>query len=186
MGDILRHLHHAQSSACEHSTAPSTEGGSCTHASAMGDGQHPDMPLTYEDINSIADSMPGGLDGFMKGWGWQQFARAVQAKSLESLVSKAQETARHQLLNTPELKSFADGVILEALHQRDRWSGQDTTKSPGDWAFLIGHLCGKAVQATYQGDIDKAMHHTITAAAALANWHAHIAGTVEDVGAIKS
>lgn len=33
--------------------------------------------LTNEEIDAIADSMPGGLDGFLKGWGWQQFARAV-------------------------------------------------------------------------------------------------------------
>ena len=36
-------------------------------------------PLTDEGINEIADSMPGGLDGFLKGWGWQQFARAIEA-----------------------------------------------------------------------------------------------------------
>ena len=32
------------------------------------------QPLTDECINEIANSMPGGLAGFMKGWGWQQFA----------------------------------------------------------------------------------------------------------------
>ena len=36
-------------------------------------------PLTDAGINEIADSMPGGLAGFMKGWGWQQFARAIEA-----------------------------------------------------------------------------------------------------------
>lgn len=29
-------------------------------------------------IKEIAESMPGGLDGFMKGWGWLQFARAIE------------------------------------------------------------------------------------------------------------
>lgn len=37
------------------------------------------LPLTAEAINHIADSMPGGLEGFARGWGWQQFARAVLA-----------------------------------------------------------------------------------------------------------
>ena len=37
------------------------------------------QPLTDEGINEIAESMPGGLAGFMKGWGWQQFARAIEA-----------------------------------------------------------------------------------------------------------
>ena len=34
-------------------------------------------PLTDEQIDAIADAMPGGLEGFLKGWGWRQFARAV-------------------------------------------------------------------------------------------------------------
>lgn len=34
-------------------------------------------PLTDEQIDAIADAMPGGLEGFMKGWGWRQFASAV-------------------------------------------------------------------------------------------------------------
>ena len=34
-------------------------------------------PLTDKQIDAIADAMPGGLEGFMKGWGWRQFARAV-------------------------------------------------------------------------------------------------------------
>ena len=37
------------------------------------------QPLTDGEINEIANSMPGGLDGFLKGWGWQQFARAIEA-----------------------------------------------------------------------------------------------------------
>ena len=34
-------------------------------------------PLTDGQIDAIADAMPGGLEGFLKGWGWRQFARAV-------------------------------------------------------------------------------------------------------------
>ena len=35
-------------------------------------------PLTVETIEKIANNMPGGLEGFLKGWGWQQFARAIE------------------------------------------------------------------------------------------------------------
>lgn len=38
-------------------------------------------PLTDEQIDAIAEGMPGGLDGFLKGWGWRQFARAIEAAS---------------------------------------------------------------------------------------------------------
>ena len=41
------------------------------------------QPLTDAGINEIAESMPGGLAGFMKGWGWQQFARAIERAILE-------------------------------------------------------------------------------------------------------
>lgn len=33
--------------------------------------------ISDEQIAAIAKSMPGGLDGFLKGWGWQQFARKI-------------------------------------------------------------------------------------------------------------
>jgi hypothetical protein len=36
-------------------------------------------PITDDQIDAIANSMPGGMDGFLKGWGWRQFAREVLA-----------------------------------------------------------------------------------------------------------
>lgn len=38
---------------------------------------HKPLPLSDEQIDAIADGMPGGLGGFMKTWGWRQFARKV-------------------------------------------------------------------------------------------------------------
>lgn len=35
------------------------------------------LPLSDEQIDAIADGMPGGLGGFMKTWGWRQFARKI-------------------------------------------------------------------------------------------------------------
>ena len=35
--------------------------------------------LTDEVIDEIAESMPDGIQGFMKIWGWRQFARAIEA-----------------------------------------------------------------------------------------------------------
>ena len=37
-------------------------------------------PLTNEQISAIAEGMPGGIDGFCKGWGWQQFAKAIESE----------------------------------------------------------------------------------------------------------
>ena len=83
---------------------------------------------------------------------------------------RADERAR--ILNTPELRSFADGVVIEALHQRERWGAEhDQLKTPWDWFWTLGYLSQKAAHAALCGDRNKALHHMITAAALLANWH---------------
>jgi hypothetical protein len=80
-------------------------------------------------------------------------------------------------LNTPELIDFSAAVVLEAAHQRERWtSTHDAGKEPQDWFWLLGYLAGKALKAHASGDTEKALHHTISSAAALANWHAAILG----------
>lgn len=40
----------------------------------------PAHPLGLGDarIDAIAESMPGGMEGFLKSWGWRQFARAIE------------------------------------------------------------------------------------------------------------
>lgn len=82
------------------------------------------------------------------------------------------------LVNTPELHDFSRAVVLEAAHQRERWGSEhDAGKAPQDWFWLLGYLGGKALAAHASGNTDKALHHTISSAAALANWHAAISGT---------
>lgn len=81
------------------------------------------------------------------------------------------------LLNTPETAEFLKGVALEMPHQRERWGVEhDAGKTPLDWVWLLGHLVNKAARAALDGDTDKALHHTISSAAALGNWHAALAG----------
>lgn len=80
-------------------------------------------------------------------------------------------------LNTPELHDFVNGAVAEAQHQRERWgTDHDEGKTPLDWLWLVAYLCTKATQAERYGDTDKYLHHIITAAAALANWHSHATG----------
>lgn len=89
------------------------------------------------------------------------------------------EAARlRALISTPELHDFSRGVVLEAVHQRERWGSEhDAGKTPADWFWLVGYLAGKALHAQTSGNTDKALHHTISTAAALANWHAAITGS---------
>jgi hypothetical protein len=81
------------------------------------------------------------------------------------------------LLNTPEVGDFVDAVQREAAHQRVRWgSDHDEGKTPADWFWLIGYLAGKALHALTAGNVEKGLHHVITTAAVLANWHAAVLG----------
>jgi hypothetical protein len=102
----------------------------------------------------------------------------VCALTLEALIAESFERERlHALLNTPELADFAKAVVREAAHQRERWGAKhDAGKTPWDWFWLIGYLAQKAGDAAIRGDNAKALHHTISTAAALANWHARILG----------
>lgn len=80
-------------------------------------------------------------------------------------------------VDVPETRDFVAGAEREAAHQRKRWpSEHDAGKAPADWFWLVGYLAGKALSAHIAGNKEKALHHTISTAAALANWHAAILG----------
>lgn len=132
----------------------------------------------------------------------------LSTAELKALVADA-ATARelHELVNTPELVDFANGVHLEAVHQEQRWGSADRkSKQPYEWFWLLSHLATRALEhhkeaerllaaigkAAESGELtdgsrrfaertvahhrEKAAHHTITAAAVLAHWHAGVIG----------
>lgn len=93
-----------------------------------------------------------------------QHARANKAEARVAGLERERDT--------PETGDFFKGVPLEAAHQRARWGSEhDSGKSPADWFWLVGYLAGKCLAAHVAGDSEKALHHTISTAAALANWH---------------
>jgi hypothetical protein len=99
------------------------------------------------------------------------------------------------LINTPHTADFLEAVKLEAAHQRERWAAEhDDGKTDADWFWLVGYLAGKALHSGKLADdardsdslpeplevaakhADKRLHHIITTAAALANWHLNLIG----------
>ncbi|WP_208453756.1 hypothetical protein [Burkholderia gladioli] len=85
-----------------------------------------------------------------------------------------------KIINTPQSGNFLRAVSIEAEHQRQRWSSEhDGGKTPADWFWLVGYLAGKALTAANAGNVEKAEHHVITTAAALANWHLAIFGQTD-------
>ncbi len=101
--------------------------------------------------------------------------RHAQARAA---AAEARVAELEALINTPETGNFLKGLPLEAAHQRERWgSAHDAGKAPLDWFWLIGYLAQKAATAAIGGDVEKVKHHTISTAAALANWHRQLSGT---------
>ncbi|MCT9125369.1 DUF551 domain-containing protein [Cupriavidus gilardii] len=49
--------------------------------------------LTDEEIDLIANTMPGGMAGFMRGWGWRNFARAIEGELLSRAAPSGEPVA---------------------------------------------------------------------------------------------
>lgn len=95
----------------------------------------------------------------------EEAARAEHYRAeLEELKTK---------LNTPHITDFIESVRIEAVHQVERWGvDHDAGKTRPDWITLMVYLLGKACKAHFERERDKLLHHIITTAAALMNWHA--------------
>jgi hypothetical protein len=105
-------------------------------------------------------------------------AAGVPALLAELAALRERVEALTAQLNTPEVEDFTKAVPLEAAHQRERWgTDHDAGKTPFDWFWLVGYLAQKAASSAIAGNLEKAKHHTISTAAALANWHLALSGS---------
>lgn len=104
---------------------------------------------------------------------WKTKTVSLPSGDVELLLEQAlQAHDLHALINNPHTAEFLPAVQLEAAHQRDRWGeAHDRGKSAENWFWLVGYLAGKCLRAVITGDREKALHHTISSAAALANWY---------------
>lgn len=76
------------------------------------------------------------------------------------------------LINNPHTEDFLEAVRLEAAHQRERFGSETNAgKTDAEFFWLVGRLAGKALSKP-----EKKLHHIITSAAALLNWHANATG----------
>ncbi len=101
--------------------------------------------------------------------------KEVERLGLEVCALQAENSRLNSLINSPETADFLEGVKREAAHQRERWgTPHDREKSAEHWYWLVGYLAGKALRSAITGNREKALHHTISSAAALSHWHAAI------------
>lgn len=186
--------------ACEQCGTPAGAGSYCRWAVCPGGGRPSAEKAMPEKIETWKDRLFAARAGFrdvneeglrLAGIPFMleeiadlRAAQVTDAAATDALIELERLRA---LLNTPELHDFAKGVALEAAHQREKWgSSHDGGKAPADWFWLIGYLAQKAMMSQIGGETNKALHHTITTAAAMANWHAAMLGQTEMRPGIES
>jgi hypothetical protein len=99
--------------------------------------------------------------------------QAVADLVVERNRAQAALRALQDKLNTPHVQDFIESMRIEAVHQAERWGvDHDASKTRPDWVTLLVYLIGKAAKAHFERDQPKLLHHIITTAAALLNWHA--------------
>lgn len=96
----------------------------------------------------------------------------IKIANLE-VENKALREALDWSLDDPQIDDFMDAVKSEMQHQRKRWGkDHDHDKEVFDWIALAVRLQGKMVEAVWNKDKDKFLHHVITLAAVMGNCHA--------------
>lgn len=182
VSDRSRHEHEAREGLCDLPALLAAQGGECHWRFAT---MNNDERKALEEIASVLDKSLGDSDithletdeeirdYAPVQWACSEINKLLQTPLPEGLEKMQAEVARLQLLiNTPELEDFDKAVPLECAHQIERWGdAHDRSKSAENWYWLVGYLAGKALRAAIDGDREKSLHHTISAAAALRNWH---------------
>lgn len=123
-------------------------------------------------------------DGAFVGiWRSRESAEHIRDRSPRTKAERVEPMIFMNRVNTPEIDNFMSGVRLEAAHQVQRWgTAHDRDKSAENWYWLVGYLAGKALRAAITGDREKALHHCISSAAALLQWHRAISRDTSGAG----
>ncbi len=142
--------------------------------------QKPEGIDSAEPLNPWRESLANCIEGsnYLRASEYRQLIEELDSLYTARQTLTAERDRLHALVNNPQTEQFLAAVRTEVAHQIERWGTvHDRAKEPADWFWLVGYLAGKALQAHATGDSHKALHHTISTAAALANWHAAISCT---------
>ncbi|WP_321289290.1 hypothetical protein [Alcaligenes phenolicus] len=91
-----------------------------------------------DEIDAIARAMPGGLNGFLEGWGWRQFARAVLER-YGNLGAVGQQAAGTQPVDDRISLDFSIQPVSEAL------AAEQANKMPNAAHIALDSLDADAV-----------------------------------------
>jgi hypothetical protein len=88
------------------------------------------MRMTDETIDDLFNTMPGGVQGFCREWGYRQFARQVIEFSIEESENRVRDemlsTLRDFIADRPDATALAALVVLSPCAQ--------ITKEDLEWA----------------------------------------------------
>jgi hypothetical protein len=86
--------------------------------------------LTDEDRADVLASLPGAIDGFLKGWGWQQFAQAIEAKCREKNEAPERSEAEFEVHAGDMLCAGAHGPREATLAEVRHYALQYLDENP--------------------------------------------------------
>ncbi|WP_186234216.1 hypothetical protein [Burkholderia gladioli] len=113
--------------------------------------------LDDADIDTIAESMPGGLDSFMKQWGWRQFARAVEDEVVLNVARASQAAAPAEAREPLVLWQDGTGMLWDT-YSHGKWMHRFVSPHGWDAHAVAQHLYGKGyaghleVRAVWSGN----------------------------------
>ncbi|WP_231755892.1 MULTISPECIES: DUF551 domain-containing protein [unclassified Burkholderia] len=129
--------------------------------------------LDDADIDAIAESMPGGLVGFKKHWGWRQFARAIEDEVLINAARAAVSLADEH--STIECQAHS-GPDCTECGGTGVWSGTANERAEFEaWAYEEF-----AFEDSDDIDVcarDKSGYHYANVDSAWAGWQARAAAS---------
>lgn len=86
--------------------------------------------LTDQDRKAVVESLPGAIDGFLKGWGWEQFAMAIEARCREKNEPPEKEGAEFDVVTDDMHCASASGPRAQALAEARNYALQYLDESP--------------------------------------------------------
>lgn len=86
--------------------------------------------LTDKDRDDVLASMPGAIDGFLKGWGWLQFAQAIEERCREKNETPEATDAEFDVVAGTMHCAGASGPREQALAEARNYAMQYLDESP--------------------------------------------------------
>lgn len=135
------------------------------------------MSAVAMDVDAVMDRAERRLNELCEQLDQEPAEAARQLREARAAVNALVEERDRlkALISNSQAERFLEATRAEIAHQLQHWSAiHDRAREPQAWFWLTRYLADRALRAHNDGALALALHHTISSAAALANWHAAI------------